>query len=209
MNYTLSPIDDSLPYMQEQMRRGRGLAHLLVELDLTSGTVQAFLPADEPSRAEGYAKGALRDSEQEGEAVAALADYLVAQYDITREPAEVLICQFADGASVPPESGSHVSPSAREPWKTIWLSGAKRRWADGELWYVDASSDFDHLVKMLQRELWFPAICVLAQLPKSLAGGLPDEIEYARLGELLQEPQAILVGGWDAMNYLIWTPGSP
>src|SRR5271168_503333 len=122
MDYILSPIDDgSLSYIREELRFGRGLTQVLRGLDFASGTVQALLPADEQARADGYANGALRDSEQEGEAVSALADYLVAKYGVTREPSEILICQFADGAAVPPEAGSHVISSAREPWNTTWL----------------------------------------------------------------------------------------
>jgi hypothetical protein len=54
--------------------------------------------------------------------------------------------------------------------------------------------------------VWFPAIATVIQIAEANELRERSEIGFEVLAELVREPRAILVGGWDAMNYLLWTP---
>lgn len=92
--------------------------------------------------------------------------------------------------------------------KTIWLEGASRREYNGELSYVDSQADHASTTALLCDGLWFPAIGVVTQVQqgKRLVDG--DSLQYDDLWDLVKNPRAVLVGAWDEMNYLLWTPNT-
>jgi hypothetical protein len=206
MTCSLVKIDDaSITYIQEQLARGRGLARSLGELDLRRGTVQAFIPSEQMSLATEYASGALR-GDQEGKVVSALASYLVSSYGVTSDSDDVLLCQFADGAVRPPDDGGHDICGDGETYKTAWLCDAERAEDNGELWYVDRESSFAGMVTMLEKELWFPSVCILTGRTEGKILGHGELITYKTLSDMTRTLRAALIGGWDSMNYLLWTP---
>jgi hypothetical protein len=204
MGYTLSHLDNnSLRYIATQFEAGQGLAHLLGRVDLGAGVVQAFVPDDKPSFAGNYASGSLRDAEEESTAVTLVCDYLIDSFGLTGDPNIALLGQFPDGA----RQITADIPSSRQ-YSTIWLTGATPSYYNGELWFIAGDVDREAARSLLADLLWFPSIATVTNIfdaSKLHEGG---EINFEALAELVREPYAILVGGWDAMNYLIWTPGS-
>lgn len=201
MGYTLLQLeDDSRRYMMAQFAAGQGLAHLLGQINLRTGVVQAFVPDDDPSIAAGYASGSLRDAKEEDAVVALATDYLVDSFGLTNDQNVVLLGQFPDGARQPTSD----IPSGRQ-YSTAWLTGAAPSYYNGELWYVTGHVDQGVARSLLADLLWFPSIATVihADMAELLEG---REISFETLAELVRKPRAILVGGWDAMNYLIWTP---
>jgi hypothetical protein len=209
MNFFLAPIEDaSVTFIRDELAGARGLGQLVRELDLETGRVHAVLPNRDPSLAARYADGALRDSDEETEVVTALAHDLMSGFGVTVDPGMLLISQFADGASRRPfeQDISGTSPSAKEPWFTAWLQGADQPYQDGELWYVDSRSQLPDVITMLDRALWFPTVAVLGKLPDGSVIDDREALAYGFLRQLVRDALLVLVGGWDAMNYLLWTP---
>ncbi len=206
---TLVAIEQkSTTFIRRQLGLGRGLGQqLLKQLKLDSGSVHAVLPADSASSmAHEYADGALRDAAQEHEVVEALGTYLEEEHGVTVEPDVLLLCQFPDGAVRRATTGGMKAPPMH---KTLWLVGADRNEDNGELWYVDSRSDLASSVKLLSDALWVPAIGVVTQVTdeaKRVIDG--NDLQYDDLRKLVKRARAVLVGAWDEMNYLIWTPAS-
>jgi hypothetical protein len=194
---------ESVEFIRQQLSRGRGLGQLLSQLDIDSGTVHAILPADAVKLAHEYANGAMRDAAQEHELVHALGTHLRTKYGISVEPDVLLLCQFPDGAVQRPDTGSIKQQPIH---KTLWLEGAPRKEDNGELWYVDSQSDRSDIVKLLSDTLWFTAIGVVAKWREGEQVVDGNSLNYDDLRDLVKEPCAVLVGAWDEMNYLIWTP---
>ncbi len=210
MAFSLVSIEDnSLAYIHDQLEHGRGLAQLVRRRQLGTGTVHALLPSSDPSLATGYANGALRDTAQEEDAVTAVAQHLVATYGLTADVGMLLICQFADGAQRPPERGPQDSFEIARPYSTAWLHGADQAYQDGELWYADSRTELAGVVAMLDLALWFPAVGVLTMLPDDTVIADREPLAYDRLWPLVRDAHVILIGAWDAMNYLLWTPREP
>lgn len=209
MTFSLVSIEDrSLAYIRDQLQYARGLGQLVRRLDLDAGTVQAFLPSSDPLLATRYSDGALRDDAQEGRAVTALGQHLAATYGLTTNTRRVLICQFADGAQSPPEDGTGVSSTRAEPYQTVWLYGADESYQDGELWCADSRTELVGVVAMLRKALWFPAVGVLTTLPDDTTVSDGETLALDRLWPLVRDADVVLIGAWDAMNYLIWTPAN-
>jgi hypothetical protein len=208
MNYGLQSIDaSSIAYSVEQLESGQGLAHLLLRTDLHLGRVQAFLPSDDPLAAAGFSDGSLRGSEQESEAIRLLAEHLVNSYGLTQHPELLLIGQFPEGAKRREQPGSDaVADSDQTAYLTAWLVGANPAYYNGELWYVDKSSTLSAVERLLHDLLWFPAVAVLAKAPEGRHPTKDSEISLESLSVLVERPHAILIGAWDAMNYLFWSP---
>ncbi len=206
---TLVAIEQkSTTFIRRQLGLGRGLGQqLLKQLKLDSGSVHAVLPADSASSmAHEYADGALRDTAQEHEVVKALATYLEEEHGVTVEPDVLLLCQFPDGAVRRSATGG---VKASPMHKTLWLVGADRNEDNGELWYVDSRSDLASSVKLLSDALWVPAIGVVTQVTDETARVIDGgDLQHDDLRKLVKRARAVLVGAWDEMNYLIWTPAS-
>lgn len=193
----------SLAYMQEQLMSARGLGSLLSKLDLTAGRVVAFVADSVPEAASTYQSGSLRDIGQEREAIAELANYLVTVRGLTLRADIVLVGQFAEG---PRQAPSDMAATGRADggYHTAWLTGAQPQYHNGELWHAGLGDDVKSVEALLKDLLWFPAIAVVARLPDDTKLG--ENIGYEVLADIVQDPEVILVGAWDAMNYLIWTP---
>lgn len=202
MRYVLSSIGDrSLDYISGQLKGGQGLAHLLGSVDLRDGEVQAFVSGDDASAAVTYDTGSLPSEAHEANAINALTSYLITSYGLTNRPGVALIGQFPDGAKRRPD----VSPAKeRAPYSTAWLTGAKPAYYNGELWYVDQHSTCDALEVMLHDLLWFPAVAAVVEVNEELVDD--GAIDFGALARLVERPRAILIGAWDAMNYLLWAP---
>ncbi|HXB66334.1 MAG TPA: hypothetical protein VNV42_15810 [Solirubrobacteraceae bacterium] len=149
----------------------------------------------------GYEKGSLRNAEEESEVVALVCDYLVDTLGLTSNPTIALLGQFPDGARRPTAD----VPRGRQ-YSTAWLAGAEPPYYDGELWYVAGHAKRTAARSLLADLLWFPAIATVIQIAEADELRECSEIDFEVLAELVREPRAILVGGWDAMNYLLWTP---
>jgi hypothetical protein len=199
MSFSLIAIEGAAPYLEEELEKGRGLAQLARRLDLQDGHLSAFVPDGRHSLASQFRTGALRDSEEEAQALHLLTSYLMAEHGLSTEPRKLLISQFADGAEVP---GGEPS----DPFPTVWLQGARHPYQDGELWYQGYRASPADVEDMLGRALWFPAVGVVLTLPEGTKVEAGQCLDYEILAGWMQRPDVVLVGGWDAMNYLIWTP---
>jgi hypothetical protein len=209
MTVFLAPIEEaSLTFIRDELDGARGLGQLVRELDLETGRIHALLPKRDPSLAARYADGALRDNAEETEAVTVLAQHLMSRFGVTVDPAVLLISQFADGPSRRPSEQdlAGTSASAKGPYFTAWLQGADQPYQDGELWYVDSRSQLPDVITMLDEVLWFPTVAVLTKLPDGSVIDDSESLAYGFLRQLVRDALVVLVGGWDAMNYLLWTP---
>jgi hypothetical protein len=206
VRYQPQPIDaGSITYVVEQLESGQGLAHLLLRSDLRAGRVQACLPSDEPLTAADFSNGSLRDDQQEAEALRTLTGHLINSCGLTRDPTLLLLGQFPDGAK---QRGLRdaIANEDRDRYSTAWLKDADPPYYNGELWYADRSSTFAAIETLLRDLLWFPAIAVLVQAPDGRRLTNDSKISFESLSVLVERPRAILIGAWDAMNYLLWTP---
>lgn len=194
---------DSVAYIREQLESARGLGQLLARLDLESGRVQAFVPEDLPAAASGYRTGALRGKAQEAEVLAVLAEYLIESRGLTSRADLALIAQFAEGARLPPDD-ERSDGGGPSQYRTVWLVGAQPEYYNGELWVIDSEVEAHVVQGLLQELLWFPAVAVLTEVNDRFSDN--DKVELEPLWDIVRDPEAVLVGGWDAMNYLLWTP---
>lgn len=205
--WSLLPIqDDSITYIERQLENGRGLAGLIRSCDLRKGVVSAFLPDEDIWRSAGYATEAMRNKDQESEAITALANHFTSLYGLTSNSRKVLICEFADGAKSPPVHEIDRGHNAGKRYQTLWIRGAERPSFNNELWFVGPESQVNDVRQALLEELWFPAVGMLTRLPDDLVFSDNQVISYDLLRTLVMNLEAVIVGAWDSMNYLVWSP---
>lgn len=197
----LSPLEGAAEFMRSELRRGRGLARLVEDLDLDRGRIAAFLPPGPVNELpERFATGALPSADDEQAAVEALADFLVRDLGVTRSDDRYLLAQFADSATARPER--RAGSKEEGGYSVAWLTGADRSWEDRELWFVGPDHEQDALAALLADNLWFPATAVVISAGTLLRDDA--EVRSTMLAPSVADAAVALVGGWGATNYLIW-----
>ena len=194
-------------YVRAETEFGRALAQVVRGIDFESGHFSAFVPDRDGMLVHAFADGALRDGDEEARAVRCVADLLIKDLGLGVEPGTVLLCEFADGATQPPPSAqSRGADDGAFP--TVWITGAKESYQNGELWFAGQGVDEEFVTKMLEQTLWFPAVAVLIRNVTDASLRHGQTIPYSALRNLAQAPSLVLCGAWDAMNYLLWTPSA-
>jgi hypothetical protein len=196
----------AVDYLVGQIKQGRGLARSLEGVNFQDGKTFAFLPSADTSLAAEYETGTMRDETQEREAVEALVGYLATDVGLLTRPGLALFAEFADGAVTPKDAPVTAGRESAQPHAKIWLRGASRRSDDNEVWFVDGRRDLPAATEMLLDALWFPAVAALVEMPSGISLAEGEVFDHATFATLTTHPELVLVGGWDATNYLVWQP---
>jgi hypothetical protein len=203
MPYTRKDISSSAHvFIRDQLRRGRGLGRQIEAEIPPKGPIAALVPDDQRNLSERYADGSLEDDEQVN-VLTLLAEQVIREFRPGPGERGVLLLQFADGAQRP---GEDAAPLDGALFSTVWLQGSDPSYLDGELWFTPTDASIDQLVGLLERALWFPTIGILTAVRGSeelMHGGT---LLTGDLSRLVRGAAQVLIGAWDATNYLVWTP---
>lgn len=194
-------IDDrSVEFVRTELAGRSGLTPLVRNLDFASFEAVAWIPDDAPRLVNAYADGSLQSASQKSQAVLEVARHLHDKHALGRDDNIILLCQFADR---PREPSRNPKDDVLKPYKSAWLTGCADG-GDGELWIADSSTSSEGVLQLLADELWFPAVGILTAVDreKNIEDG--DEIFFDDLSDMVCKSTVVLVGGWDATNYLVF-----
>jgi hypothetical protein len=189
-------------FIRDQLARGRGLGKQIEAEVPPKGPIAALVPDDKRNLSERYADGRLEDDEQV-DVLTLLAEQVIREFLPSLDERGLLLFQFADGAQHPSEDAPLPDEAS---FSTVWLHGSAQPYLDGELWFTFADAATDRLVRLLERALWFPTIGILTTVPRSEEPRHGGTLQPGELSRLVQSAAQILIGAWDATNYLLWTP---
>lgn len=185
-------------YAFDEIRGGRGLGRVVMELIQDVDEVVAWLPDDQLQLCDAYERGALSSEELSQEALRNVAGYLAARHGLGDRRNVTLVLQPPDGPLYPGEATPH-----NRPFKTLWLSGSDDSSDDGELFAAGNDSDSEAILAALGEALRFPAVGLLVKDDRISTSVSDATIPAAELRSAAVNFEAILIGGWDATNYLI------
>jgi hypothetical protein len=183
------------------------LAQIALEADLTAGELSAFLPMNQTNLASMYSDGSLPQAAEE-EVVAQVSTWLTELAQRLYKKEWVLISQFADGATLPQE-GADPPERQTHAYETWWLTGSSQSYHDGEIWVCNGAYKHHDAAILLRDSLWHPALVALGPAkPDTLPVGDGALVPQEALRVWMREVATLLVGAWDAGNYLIWRRGA-